>query len=752
MKIHNIILPLIASSMILVSCDDQKMEWYTPADHHPVVSSEIPLALAEKIANYDYMKTYMAQYMPGVSLGVGLGADKYLTDSAYASLCDLNFQQFVTGNAMKHASVVKNDGSLDLTTVFQFLTKVPAGTEVFGHNFIWHTQQNQTYLKSLISPAVKIESDGDVANILTNGDFETGDKSPWGSWGNSSTTSVESGIGYNGTYGAKLVNPTDASEYSAQFAYTLTDPLVVGKTYVIKFKAKASTSAGVLQFSAQNSTSYAGEGYHSFTVGTDWADYQAEYTCTKDGMDRVLINFGKVAATYIVDNIEFGLKVEDPMDNVLAGDNSDFEGGTKGNWGSWGNSSTGSVSASGQGYNSTYCMILDNPTDADQWSAQCAYTFDNALTNGQTYVIQFYAKSNVAGAPLQFQVQNSKTYGSQEGYNNFTLGTDWAKFSYEYTCGKDDVDRLLLNFGKTGAKYYIDNIKFGPKKSTAAAKMHRASKITYTYKTAQEKRTALLAAMESWIKGMMDNVGNKVNKWDVINEPITDGTNQWRGIDGNFMDDDTAPVEQDGLNLNWADGHFYWGYFIGKDYAVKAFEYARKYSPVAAELYVNDYNLETSPGKLAALIDFVKYIEDNGQKVDGIGTQMHVSSTITKSQVDAMFTTLAATGKKIRISEMDVQVGTKTPSAAQMQTQSDIYQMIITSYKTNVPAAQQGGITIWGLSDAADEHTYWLPDDSPNIFDASYARKTSYKGVCDGIAGEDISAKFTGDMWPKAYK
>lgn len=242
MKIHNIILPLIASSMIFVSCGDQKMEWYTHADHNPVVSSEIPLALAEKIANYDYIKTYMAQYMPGVPLGVGLTADKYLTDSAYASVCDLNFQQFVTGNAMKHASVVKNDGSLDLTTVFQFLTKVPSNAEVFSHNFIWHTQQNQTYLKSLISPTVKIESDGDVANILTNGDFETGNKSPWGSWGNSSTTSVESGIGYNGTYGAKLVNPTDASEYSAQFAYTLTDPLVVGKTYVIKVRLMSFSS------------------------------------------------------------------------------------------------------------------------------------------------------------------------------------------------------------------------------------------------------------------------------------------------------------------------------------------------------------------------------------------------------------------------------------------------------------------------------------------------------------------------------
>ena len=750
MRIHQIILPLLASSMLFVGCDDQKMEWGTPDGHNPVVSSEIPLALREKIANYDYIKSYMAKYMPNVPLGVGLGADKYLSDSAYASICDLNFQQFVTGNAMKHASVVKNDGSLDLTTINQFLTKaVPTGAQIYGHNFIWHTQQNQTYLKSLISPTMKVESDGDVANILTNGDFESGSKSPWGSWGNGSTTDVAAGVGYNGTYGVKLVNPKDASEYSAQFAYTLNEPLVVGKKYVIKFKAKSTSSAGVLQFSAQNSNTYAGEGYNNFSVGTDWTDCEYEYTCTKDGMNRILINFGKVAATYIVDNIEFGLKIEDPMDNVMTGDNSDFEGGTKGSWGSWGNSSTTSV-ASGVGFNNTYGAVLVNPKDASEYSAQFAYTFADPLVVGKTYIIQFKAKASTASGVLQFATQNSSTYAG-EGYHNFSVGTDWITCESEYTCSKDGMDRILINFGKVAGTYYVDNIKFGVKKTAASAR-RRATKVTYTYKTADEKRTALLGAMESWIKGMMTNFGTTIKQWDVINEPITDGTYQWRGVDGNFMNDDTAPVEKDGLTLNWADGHFYWGYYIGKEYAVKAFEYAHKYGPSDCKLYVNDYNLETSPKKLAALIEFVNYIEQQGQKVDGIGTQMHVSSSITKDQVDAMFKTLAATGKLVRISELDVQVGTATPSTEQYQAQSDTYQMIIESYKANVPDAQRGGITIWGVSDAKEEHTYWLPDDAPNLFDASYARKIAYKGVCDGIAGKDISTEFTGDMWPKAYQ
>jgi GH35 family endo-1,4-beta-xylanase len=278
----------------------------------------------------------------------------------------------------------------------------------------------------------------------------------------------------------------------------------------------------------------------------------------------------------------------------------------------------------------------------------------------------------------------------------------------------------------------------------------RAGGISYKLKTPAEKRELLLGAMESWIQGMYEHLDGRVLNYDVINEPIADN-NQWRGVDGNFMGDDTTPEEstETGLNLNWESDHFYWGYYIGKDYGVKAFEYARKYAPQGSHLFVNEYGLESSPNKLAALLEFVDYIDQNGQYVDGIGTQMHVSTSITRAEVDAMFQKLAATGKLVRVTELDVQVGTTTPSTNELAEQADTYQMIIESYKENVPSAQQSGITIWSLTDNSREHEYWLPDDSPNIFDANYGRKHAYKGVCDGLAGYDISTDFDGTMWNK---
>lgn len=611
MKRNRIILSLIACTLTLTGCDDQIMEWQK-ADGN-INSSEIPLELNEKIALYSSIKTYAGQFTPNMTIGLGLGADLYINDEAYRKVADDNFQMFTTGNAMKHDAIVKSDGTLDFTTMDNFINIVPADIKMYGHNFIWHTQQKQDYLRKLIAPTMHIESDGNIAN-------------------------------------------------------------------------------------------------------------------------------------------------------VLSGDNSNFNGGTLGGWGSWGSNKESQNVENNSGPDGSACMVLKNKDDGQAYSAQCAYEFTDYLETNKTYIIKFKAKSSSNSGELQFQYQNSSS-GNQGGYQTFDVETEWNTFEYEFTVNEThtDVTRIILNFGKVNATYYVDDIEFGLK-ITENSKQRNAirSSITYTFKTPEEKKAALETAMEAWIKGMLEHIknDNRFVAWDVINEPIADGSNEWRGINNVFGgtdgdgNPDTEPVEdpENGLLLNWADNHFYWGYYLGKGYATKAFELARQYAPANMKLYVNDYNLETSPNKLAALIDFVKYIDENnatGQPiVDGIGTQMHVTASgITREQIDAMFQTMAATGKLVRVTELDVALGTASPSAEQLELQANVYQMIFESYKANVPEAQQSGITIWTLSDNAAEHEYWLPDESPNLFDGNYNRKHAYKGVCDGIAGKDLSEEFSGDDW-----
>ena len=482
------------------------------------------------------------------------------------------------------------------------------------------------------------------------------------------------------------------------------------------------------------------------------------------------------------------------MENVMAGDASDFEGGTTGNWGSWGSNKESAEVEEGAGYNNSKGLALKNKGDGNAWEAQCAYTFDDALQEGKKYIIQFYAKSTSPAGELQFQYQNGTTYSSQGGYNTFSVGTDWVKCEFTFTPAYDDANRIILNFGKVGGTYYIDNIKFGLAKDQNAAargiqyiqasngkarKVTRASRKYFVLKSAAEKQAVLEGAMEAWVSGVAKHLAEKnvvPYGYDVINEPIADGSNKYRGIDegifgGTWTEDeqtmyDAAPVETeaDGLTLNWGSNHWYWGYYV-KDYPVKAFQLARKYLPAETKLFVNDYNLETSPNKLDALIKFVKDIDEkNGTPiVDGIGTQMHVSLSCSddaeknaaniaalKEKVDAMFQTMAATGKLVRVTELDLSLGTSSPSSNQYKAQSDAYRMIMESYKANVPAAQQSGITIWSLSDNEAEHEYWLKGQVPNLFDASYKRKWAYKGFCDGIAGEDLGLKYGGNEY-KAY-
>ena len=802
MKINKIMIPVVASAMLLTGCDDQIMQWGKPANHADVTKAEIPLAVKEVIANYDNIKDYAQQYTPNMKIGIGMGADLYANnENGEGDLANANYQVFTPGNAMKNDAIMGNSGSLNFATVDKLLAALDGNMQLYGHNFFWHTQQNQTYLKSLIAPTLVVESDGDVANVLSGdaSDFNGGSTGGWGSWGsNKKDAGVVAGAGQDGTAALVLENKGDGNAWEAQCAYDFNDFLEMNKTYVIKFKAKSSSPAGELQFQYQNGSTYSSQGgYNNFTVGTDWQTFQYEFTITKyDDVNRIILNFGKVGGTYTIDDIQFGLKQEDPMDNVLADDASDFEGGTTGSWGSWGSNKESADVEDGAGYNNSKGLALKNKGDGKAWEAQCAYTFDDALQGGKKYIIQFYAKSTSAAGELQFQYQNGSTYASQGGYNTFNVGTDWVKCEFTFTPAYDDANRIILNFGKVGATYYIDNIKFGLAKDQTSAtrgiqyvlarngkarKATRAgSKMYYILKTPAEKQAALEGAMDAWVSGVANHLKEKnvvPFGYEVINEPIADGSNMYRGLSegafgGTWTDDDgntqydAAPTEDDanGLTLNWGSGHWYWGYYV-PDYHVKAFQLARKYLPADTKLFVNDYNLETSPKKLEALIKFVKEIDEkNGSPiVDGIGTQMHVTLNCSdnaeknaaniaelKTKVDAMFQTMAATGKLIRVTELDLSLGTGTPSSNQYKAQSDAYRMIVESYKANVPEAQQSGITVWSLSDNEAEHEYWLKGQVPNLFDKDYKRKWAYKGFCDGIAGEDLGLKYGGEEY-KAY-
>lgn len=767
MKLHKFIIPVVALATVCGSCYDEKMEWGTPDGHYGIDISEIPLSTSEQLAIYDYIKSYATQYMPTNLIGVGLTASYYIEDAEYKQVADDNFQILTTGNEMKHDAVVTSAGTLNFTTVDQFLNAAPADMKIYGHNFIWHTQQQQSYLRSLIAPVYVSASSSDVCdNVIENYDFETGTISGWNSWGNATQTITSPG--YNSDYAMLITNSTNGASHEAQTAYDFNFYLEPDVTYVVQFYAKSSTSAGKLQVAYQNSSTYSSQGWPAtFEVGTDWVLCNVEFTISYDDVNRILINSGEVAGDYYIDDFQFGVKIDNNPDagrvNLIA--NGDFSSGID-NWLKW-NGTDDATWNETEGNLSAGCLQIVNTYDtpSSQWNTQLYTALTETVPEGESVYISYYIRTLSGAGSVRCSTQGASHYQGDQ-----TVSTSWQRIEWEISALNGDLTGICLDLGAVANTYLIDDVvvstdPFTDSQSTLSTKAKtRAGSSYYQLKTAEEKKAALLEAMETWIQGMLEHVNtdSRFVGWDVINEPITDD-GYFRGIDNHFggtyeVDEvtysDRTPVESEetGLTLNWGDGHFYWGYYLGLDYAVKAFEFARKYASPNIKLFVNDYNLETSPTKLSKLIEFVNYIEQNGQTVDGIGTQMHLTaSSITRDEIDTMFKKLAGTGKLIRVTELDVALGTDAPDDDALQLQADVYQMVFESFKENVPEAQQSGITIWTLTDNAREHEYWLSGDVPNIFDASYGRKLAYKGVCDGIAGFDISTTFSGDDWVNAY-
>ena len=330
-------------------------------------------------------------------------------------------------------------------------------------------------------PDPQPEDPSSTENMLSGDsyNFEGGTAGEWQVWGDNNPTHEVVAPGYNSSaYCLKLTNTTAGTDYYvAQAGLKLASPLVNGKTYKLKFKAKSSVEGGSIQFCYQNSETYDGSGYNTIELTTDWATYTYDVEVTLDNIDRILFNFGKVVGTYYIDEIEFGEESstpdpqpEDPsnIDNMLSGDNYDFEGGTAGEWQVWGdNNPTHEVAA--PGYNSSaYCLKLTNATaGTDYYVAQAGLKLESPLVNGKTYKLKFKAKSSVAGGSIQFCYQNSETYDGS-GYNTIELTTDWATYTYDVDVTLDNIDRILFNFGKVVGTYYIDEIEFGEEGSTPA--------------------------------------------------------------------------------------------------------------------------------------------------------------------------------------------------------------------------------------------------------------------------------------------
>jgi endo-1,4-beta-xylanase len=387
----------------------------------------------------------------------------------------------------------------------------------------------------------------------------------------------------------------------------------------------------------------------------------------------------------------------------------DFESGT-------GTSGTGSTLFSGWtvlvGGNSagSFAAVAGNNTPraleatvttpgTNAWDMQ-AIGANWTATVGTQYQVSVDIKASVGNGKVRLVNQNN-----QYQQSDITPSTSWTTYTWALTA-QETSPSLRLNFPAAGV-YTIDNIKINEVSSGSSLPPAQAA-------------ANIDSAMSRFIRSTVMRYKGKIKAWDVVNEIINDGTGTIRN---------SGTITSDA---------FYWAQYLGRDVALKAFNYAKAADP-SALLFINDYNLEYDSKKLDSLIAFVNELKSKGAKVDGIGTQMHININTSKAAIDNMFIKLAATGLKIRVSELDIRVNPNnltgfTASSQNLDDQAAMYKYVAQSFIQNVPASQRYDFTIWGVAD----NDSWIvtalhKEDFPLLFNANYTKKPAYASLLQGL-------------------
>ncbi len=179
--------------------------------------------------------------------------------------------------------------------------------------------------------------------------------------------------------------------------------------------------------------------------------------------------------------------------------------------------------------------------------------------------------------------------------------------------------------------------------------------------------TALSNEINKRIDEVTKFTKGRLNDWDVINEPYSE--HQIMDVLGNdVMADWLKRVRQNDPNV---------------------------------KLYINDYGILSSGGldikKQDSYFNLIKFLDEKGGKVDGIGMQGHFSSDLTPiTKVYAIVDRFAALGKDIKITEHDINI-------TQRNVQADYTRDLMTILFSH---ASVKSFMIWGFW----QNSHWKPD------------------------------------------
>lgn len=706
-------------AMLLASCADhfdQNFETVRPGKE----------AQYGYLEQYDALKEYIKD-RPNFHLGIGTAVDEYNKKELVYALTNSNFNETVAGNAMKMASCVADDGSMNFDKVSEYVKNATdAGLSVYGHNLAWHSQQPNKYLKRLIADK-ELPPSSNVTRCLVIKNAEAG-----------------------GHWDAQLYFPAQLSQ---------------GKKYVFKMNAKATAPFDLILWAAPGDADLG-----SISVGTQWNEYTVKFTPTanyenfvfaagklggeldikslslcEEGSTNNLIVNGDIKGNEVPCNKPYSWhKVTTEIQEVAESQvveipvsvgHLTFDDGK--NLGGWGMDNTPKIV-------NGVCEVGNNAAKADPWNAQVNYEPGFTFENGTNYHLKMKIKGSVAGE-FGAGFQNPDGYKGCGDFPTIKVTTDWKEVDVATLCNGDNASRLLLNIGKYAGTLYIDDFEVYYTKSSNTIPL-----------TDEEKKNILTPVLQKWIYGMMEATEGKVKAWDVVNEAIS---GEDKDGDGFY---DLQSATRGTVSADDAKNNFYWQDYLGDiDYVRTAVAAARKGfadaggNPEELKLFINDYNLETAYDqnkKLKSLIHWIEEWEKDGvTKIDGIGSQMHVSCSMDpaeqKRREDAyvnMLNLMVASHKLVRISELDMgledkngnQIKTTDMTEEQHEKMRAYYEFIVKKYLEIVPENQQWGICQWCVTDSP-ANSGWRAGLPVGLWDLDYYRKHTYGGFAAGLGAPE---------------
>ena len=707
-------------AMLLASCADhfdQNFETVRPGKE----------AQYGYLEQYDALKEYIKD-RPNFHLGIGTAVDEYNKKELVYALTNSNFNETVAGNAMKMSSCVADDGSMNFDKVSEYVKNATdAGLSVYGHTLAWHAQQPNKYLNGLIADKELPPAGDNPGLIITSGDPK-------------------------------------ANTWDYEIYYDLDEPLKAGKTYEISLNVRG-TNPGTIDFwPGKKDGSATQYGAGSFTVAESAVDNEFSFTPNAD-IDRMRFCFGKVGGTLYFDN--FILKEKGSDHNIVV--NSTFDEDDISHWTkvSWvpisykiGNvAGAAAVDIENEVHKRTYtdgsfpffAMGCEPPVvngaihfvPTGDWSQFFVMSgSENRLSEGN-YVVYLDMTSSKAASGVELTMQNGWGGSAQA-----------ITVSVPVSAGRQTVKLPMPNI--VGGDY---DIILKPQTADATLDVHsvkvcQVKKSNTKPLTDEEKKEVLTPVLQNWIYGMMEATEGKVKAWDVVNEAIS-GTD--KDGDGFY---ELQSATRGTVSADDAKNNFYWQDYLGDlEYVRTAVAAARKGfadaggNPEELKLFINDYNLETADDqKLKSLIHWIGEWEKDGvTKIDGIGSQMHVSCSMNpaeqKKREDAyvnMLNLMVRTHKLVRISELDMGledekgnlVNTTDMTEEQHKAMRAYYEFIVKKYLEIVPENQQWGICQWCATDSP-ANSGWRAGLPVGLWDLDYYRKHTYGGFAAGLGAPE---------------